>query len=146
MSATTPCAGTRLCRCGNRCVSTEMTLETSTWHVFPCGSGVQTSGLHEREQGRQAGSAWKGDYLIVRTCQQFINHTSTLYSVAAAAASPPVNTKGLTCGRSVLSPWPMHGYLHEQTLLSFIWDGEQMWNGLLSFNSNEFVRKPNVNT
>lgn len=82
----------------------------------------RTDGLYWRQHGRQAGSALKGDYLIVGTCQEmgrakpYINCTLwlqlllLLYSISKG--SPVVD-------QSVLSPWPMHGYVHEQTLFSF---------------------------
>lgn len=96
---------------------------------FPAAAAYRWAGCTDRSvEGRKALLRGETIWLIVRTCQQVgraepptwrrINllpaGTSTLYSVAAAAASPPL--KGLTCGRSQLSPWPMYGYLHEQTL------------------------------
>lgn len=73
--------------------------------------------LHKQKCGRQASSAVKGDDLIGELPSRWegLNHTLTLYSVAAAAASPLFSIKGLTCGTSVCAVSMAYVWLHAWT-------------------------------
>lgn len=103
-------------------VTAGMALQTPIGQCSPVAAAYGREGCMNRNvEGRQAllwrATLWQWELV---SSWEGLNHTPTLHSVAAAAASPQLSIKRLTCGRSVLSSWSMYGYLHEQTLFSFI--------------------------